>query len=171
MKVIKGISLIETVIVIAVIAVLSLIGTNTIINFKNDASMDSAVSELVSDIKLARNKSMNGEVFDEETVEDFHPDYLPEYGISLKNDHYTIIRKYSILNEANETTEIKEDLENFYLDSDYVFSNEKDYQQELFFERITGKTSEQTFTLIKKDGKNTRQIVISSDFLITVSKK
>lgn len=161
----KGVSLLETVVVIALIAFMSTIGTNIFINFKNDTTIDNLTNELISDIKLARNKSMNGELLDGETANIFDPDGLPEYGLNLSANSYQIVRQCS--KSGDVTACSGESIENFTVDPEYKLSSSTG---NFYFERITGKTDSLTLTVMQKNDKYGREITISSDFLITVSK-
>lgn len=171
----RGVSLIETIIVIAVISFLSTIGVNSFINFKNDATINNITDELISDIKLARNKSMNGELLQSESVSEFSLNGLPEYGLSITEGSYKILRE--CLKEDEITTCETEALENLqYTDDFKIRAIDPQYKlmssnSEFYFERITGKTEGQTITVAQKDDKYAREIEISSDFLITVIKK
>ncbi len=165
----SGVSLIETIVVIAIIATLSTMGVNSFINFKNDSSIDNATNEFISDMKLARNKSMNGEILEGEKTEDFDPNGLPKYGLNISNNSYQLIRN-CLKADGTTTCEGEPTIENINLDPEYTFSEDEDYTIEFYFERITGKTEELTLTIEKKGGSYGRQISISSDFLITITK-
>lgn len=89
----EGTGLLELMVVVAIISTLSLIGVNSINSFRNAAALDNVVNELLSDIRVARNKSMNGELNEGESVADFTSDGLPEYGISINSDSYSLVRK------------------------------------------------------------------------------
>ncbi len=168
----KGFSLIELIIAIAIISFLSTIGVNTFINFKNETSIDNLAYELISDIKLARNKSMNGELLKDETEENFIPNNLPRYGLKMKKDTYQIVRQCS---KTDGTTCDTENLENLEYTDDFKIRSISslyilDPEIDFFFERITGKSDPITITLKEKSAKYGRKIEISSDFIIKISK-
>lgn len=168
----NGVSLLETIIVIALITTLSTMGINNFISFKDDATIDNITSELISDIKLARSKSINGELIGEEKAEDFDMQGLPEYGLNLTETDYKIIRR--CLKADSVTTCETEDLESIQFTEDFK-SKPIDSQYKLspnerfFFNRITGETSEITLIITNNNGFG-REITISDKFLITVDK-
>jgi len=170
----KGTTLLETMVVIAIISLLSLTGVNTINNFRREASLDNAANQLVSEIRTARSKSMNGEVFEGEDEINFKIDLddgstiyrLPEYGISFDSDKYQLVRR-CIKNDIDCVGE--EPLETVNLDSDHIFTSPGN----IFFERITGKSDPPTTTTItisEKAGTMGRTISISEDFKIEIKK-
>lgn len=169
----KGTTLLETMVVMSIISLLSLTGVNTINNFRREASLDNAANELVSEIRTARSKSMNGEILDEEDESDFVIDLddgsseykLPEYGISFDGDKYQLIRR-CVKNGVDCASE--EPLETVNLDSDHIFTSPGN----IFFERITGKSDPITeiITISEKAGTVGRTISISENFKIEIQK-
>ena len=165
----KGVTLLETMVVIAIISVLSVMGVNTINNFRKEASLDNAANEMVSMIRVARSKSMNGEVLidlygepEKETV--FSETGLPEYGIEIFLNGYKLIRRYI---KADEEFYTKEDVpDGVFLNDDYIFVPEGYF----YFARITGTSSSQTINIIEKGGSSGREITISEDFKIVIEK-
>lgn len=159
----KGISLIELLVAIALITTLSVIGTNSFINIKNDADIDAVTDELISDIKLARNKSMNGEILESETEEEFDEGGLPEYGMKITANNYQIIRQCS---KGGDTTACSGDIiENVAVNSQYNLFPETTF----FFSRITGISGSQVITILQKDGHYGREISLSENFVITIT--
>lgn len=168
----KGVGLLETIVVIATIAFLSTIGANSFINIKNDAEIDAITDELISDIKLARNKSMNGELLESETTDTFNTDGLPEYGISIFANSYKIIRqciKADATDCSSEDLSVLEDFKVRNINPQYTLdTNVSD--DKFYFDRITGKIdSTQTITIKEKNDKYKRNINISDNFVITVN--
>ncbi len=168
----KGVTLLELLIVIAIIATLSLIGTNSINSFKKEAVLDNTANELVSEIRIARSKSMNGEVFNGEKEDDFDPNdpnSLPEYGINILSDRYELIRKCvkagGILCRGGDPDEDEPPIEKNFIDDGLMLSPE----EELYFQRITGRMNAKTIELREKKGGGGRRISITDDFVITVS--
>lgn len=159
----KGISLIELLVAIAIITTLSVVGTNSFINIKNDADIDAITDELISDIKLARNKSMNGELLEGELTDDFDEDGLPKYGINFTQNNYQIIRRCS--KGGNLAACDGDIIESIPVNSQYKLLPETT----LFFDRITGKSNSQDITVWQKDDKYKRDINISDNFVITVT--
>ncbi len=164
MKTKSGISLLETIVVIAIIAVLSLLGVNNINNFRKDAQLDNAVNEMVSDIRLARSKSMNGDVLGGETSEDFDQNGLPEYGIVLFSDSYQLVRK--CLKHDGSTCSDEVPIEDIKIDPDYTISPEGNF----YFDRVTGNTDDMTILIEEKEGVEGRRVHISKDFNISITK-
>ena len=160
----RGVSLLEVLVVVAIIAILSLIGVNTINNFKKDADLDNATSELISEIRTARGKSMNGELVGVEKEEDFESNGLPEYGLVIEADGYKLVRQCNKADGTNCSSESP--LESVLIGSEFSLSPEGSF----YFERITGNFPGRNLTIIDKNKKYGRQISISQDFLITVTK-
>jgi Tfp pilus assembly protein FimT len=160
----KGVSLLETIVVVAIIAVLSIMGINNINNFKNDARMDNAANELISDIRLARSKSMNGELLGNESEDNFDPNGLPEYGLAVSGNSYQIIRR--CLKDDGSDCNSEPAIESVNLGTEFTISPGGIF----YFERITGAAEEKIFTITDNNGNYGRQISISADFLITVTK-
>lgn len=160
----KGVSLLETIVVIAIIATLSIVGVNNINNFKNDAGIDNATNELISDIRLARSKSMNGELIGNEVVEDFDPTGLPEYGLVIISSGYQLVRK--CLKADATTCDVETPIDSVNLGPEYIIFPDMSF----YFERVTGNIENKTITITSQNGKYARQIFISADSLITVTK-
>lgn len=162
----KGLSLLETIVVVAVIALLSLIGVNNINNFKNDAKADNLTNELISDLRAARSKSMNGELLSGEDKDDFDPENLPSYGISISGNNYFLIRK--CIKADFTTCDTEPAIESFTLDPHFIVNVTPNGP--IYFERITGITQDTIIFISDINGKYARQISISADFLILVTK-
>lgn len=170
MKNMKGVTLLETVVVIAIIAILSLFGVNTINSFKSDANLDNMTNELISQIRVARSKSMNGEILTGENEGNFGKDGLPDYGINILTHGYELVRKYVKGNGSAVNNEcfIADGAlcEKISLDDDFSLVPEGSF----YFDRITGNFSGITIAL-KEKGVIKRNIIISKDFVITVENK
>jgi len=80
----KGFTLIESVIVIAIIGMLALVSMNNIIEFQRSATVSSAAQELASTLRVARQNSMSGLVKTGETD--------TYYGVSLSGNTYELLR-------------------------------------------------------------------------------
>lgn len=172
----KGISLIEIIVAIAIIASLSTIGTNTFINIKNDADIDAITDELISDIKLARNKSMNGEILESETENDFYlsddTSGLPEYGINITTNSYKLKRRCTKNDMSDCSTEDLSTIDDFKereIGNMYENKYMLEPSGEFFFKRITGNTSPITLTVKEKNDNYKRDINISENFVITIT--
>jgi len=159
----KGVTLLETMVVIAIIAVLSLYSINNINSFRNDAVLDNTSTELVSELRFARSKSMNGELKENENEEEFDVDGLPEYGVSIHSDKYELVRKCLKLDA--DTCSGEAPVEATVIDPSYSISPEGT----VYFQRITGETPEKNL-IVSYKGVPKRQITISKGLLITITK-
>ena len=159
----RGASLLETLVVVGLIAMLSLTGVNTINNFRKEASLDNAANEFVSAVREARNMSMNGILLPGETADDFANDGLPEYGISVYNGSYSLIRQCLRVEGGNCSGEI---ISNTTLNSDHQITPGGSF----FFKRITGSTLDRSIMITHINGKDGRQIDIRSNAVIEVAK-
>lgn len=161
----KGVTLLETIVVIGIIAILSLAGVATINNFKRDASLDNAANELMSIVRVARSKSMNGEVLPGEMLNAeniFEENGYPEYGIEMKSDKYKIVRRFIKKGESEFTHEgVSED---YYLGSDYLLSPEDTF----YFSRITGDCGSKIIKISEKNGARGREVIVFPDFRIEI---
>ena len=162
----RGFTLLEVVVVIAIIAILSLFGVNTINNFRRNASLDNAASELLSEIRVARNKSMTGEVMEGEKEEDFNPNGLPEYGVNILADRYELIRRCVKL-AGNCDTEPA--IEMIMLDDQFTL----DPIGKFYFDRIAGNpdiSGTKTINILEKKGSKKwgRKIEITKDFEVNI---
>lgn len=170
----KGVTLLEIIVVIALIAILSLFGVNTINNFKQDAGLDNAANELLSEIRVARSKSMNGEILADpatgktEEASDFSEYGMPAYGIRILADSYELVRRYVKFDGSPVADEcIKGDgglCEKVFLDDSFSLAPIGSF----YFERITGNFGGITLTIIEKKGGGGRKITITKDFSISV---
>src|SRR3972149_6472686 len=95
----KGFSLIELVVATSIIATLSLISVLSIVRFQKTTILDNTTAELDSTIHLAQSKSVSGELLEEEEPDDFEENGLPQYGVHVSSDEYTIFRHLQLLNE------------------------------------------------------------------------
>jgi Tfp pilus assembly protein FimT len=142
----KGASLLETLVTIAIIAILTLMGVNTINNFRHSATLDNTANELLSYLRTARNKSVSGELLAGEDNDLFEDNGLPEYGITLLADGYRLIRRCQKSDATNCSTEPA--IDSVSLPETYSLSPEGS----IFFERITGTSQNTSFTLTGRGG-------------------
>ena len=159
-----GVSLIETLVVISIITSLSLIGINTINNFRKDAILDTITNEFISAVRDARSKSMNGDLLPGESTHDFSDSGLPEYGLHITPDSYSVIRQCTRNNGTNCSTDAP--LITITLDPNYIITP----AVSLYFDRISGDTTGKVINLREKNGNLGRQINITSNFVISVTK-
>ena len=162
----SGITLLETVVVTAIIAILALIGFYNVNNFRKEAEIDNVASQLLSDIRVARSKSLNGELLEDEIPQDFDQDLngLPKYGIEIYNEGYKLIREYKKPDESMQSGAL---IENIKINHGYSLSPTESF----YFERVTGNTGERTVLIEEKNGTRGREIHISPDSIITITKK
>ena len=117
----------EVVIVLAVVVLLSSIGAGYYVNYGKNIEMDSVASAIVSDLKLARSKSMIGE----ESV---------KWGLHFVNgatDYYEVFSTPTDYSSGSKVI-----LSTNYLSSGAVFSDPADSSTEdIIFNRISGSTS------------------------------
>ena len=156
----NGFTLLETIIVLGIISVFSLIGINTINSFREEAELDSAVNEFVTELKMARNKSMAGEVLGSETEADFEMDGLPQYGIQTTPGNYSLTRTFIKVDGSSGF----DTLETIALDTGLTLSP----LDTIYFDRISGKTSSESFNIQRSSGVG-KKIDISSEGVITIS--
>ena len=132
----NGFTFIETLLVIAIISSLSVFGLMKISAFQEDAKIDSVANEVLSTLKVARNKSELGEIPSSSSLDDYLPDQLPSYGVRSKGDGYEIFVQYQEVtstfeesDSASQTYEIPSEI-NVSIPSGVVF------------ERLSGKTND-----------------------------
>jgi Tfp pilus assembly protein FimT len=142
----KGASLLETLVTIAIIAILTLMGVNTINNFRHSATLDNTASELLSHLRTARNKSVSGELLTGENENIFEENGLPEYGVALKAGGYSLIRRCQKADATDCSDEAA--IESVVLPETYNLSPEGS----IYFKRITGTSQNTSFTLTGRGG-------------------
>lgn len=80
----KGFTLIESMVVIAILSILALVSINTITEFQRNSILVSATQELGSTLRVAQQNSISGKVKPGETD--------GTYGMSLSGNSYQLIR-------------------------------------------------------------------------------
>lgn len=134
--------MIETILVIAIISSLSAFGMMKIFAFQKDAKIDSMANEILSTLKLARNKSELGEIPFSMSLSDFLPDKLPSYGVRSAGSGYGVFVQYEtvagLINESVGPAVIISDEMSVNIPSGIVF------------ERLTGKTSDNRIDILYK---------------------
>lgn len=150
----KGFTLIETVVVVAILAILAFFGVENIIEFQKNSLLEATASELASTLRQARTKSLAGELLPSETPEDFEANGLPKYGVNIMGQTYTLFREYQRLGDSSLT---RQDLEAFAIGDQLMLSPSGG---EAVFARVTGESSPVSFTLQRKDGRGSREIGI-----------
>jgi len=152
----KGFTLIETIVVFAILSTLALVGIESIVEFQKNALLDGAANEFASTLRSARTKSLAGEILETETDGDFADDGLPKYGVKIEDDQtYILFREYVDYTGASGYDEP----ERLTIDDNLSLANVGD---RVVFERVTGEGGPIVFTLQRTDGKGTREIEVSN---------
>src|SRR3989344_3056736 len=90
----KGFTLVELLVTIAIIGALSLVGTIKFNQLRGDVVINSVAEELASQIRSARNMSMVGIVVEGEEDQDFEGNGLPVYGVGVAGNSHFLFRDY-----------------------------------------------------------------------------
>lgn len=160
---IKGFTLIEIIIVVALLASVSLVGTNTIIEFQRNAILSAAAQELASTLRTAQANSSAGQIQSGETASTFTIDGLPYFGLNVNGNSYQLIRKYTPAGAGSETTET---LETHEIDSSVVPAPSP---MTVMFARTSGiPNTAVTFTLTRIHSTVSRTVTLHSNGLISL---
>ncbi len=129
----NGFTLLEVLIVIAIVGFVSTIGTYKFIAFQQNSELTAFAEEFASTLKTAKNKSINGEILPSQNLSDFRdPDGLPYWGVSVSTGSYSLTENCvkpdgTLCDSPNvETTNLK---------TGYSFTSSGNTD----FERLTGK--------------------------------
>lgn len=150
----KGFTLIETVVVIAILAILSFFGVENVIEFQKDSLLANTANEIASNTRQARTKSLNGELLGGEKPEDFTADGLPQYGIKINGQSYSLFRQYQRLSDSALQTQT---IATFNVDNNLSLIPD---ESAVIFDRKTGENSPATFILKRKDNRGTQSVEI-----------
>lgn len=159
----KGFSLIETIVVFAILSVLALVGVESIIEFQKNALLEGTANEFASTLRSARTKSIAGQLLEGENPEDFEEQGLPKYGVRVEDETYFLFREYQLVGEPSLR---RDNLEAFIVINSLSLSPSGG---EALFNRVTGISSPITFTLQRSDGRGVREIE-ASDKGVTLRK-
>lgn len=147
----NGFTLVEILIVFAILTILSLVGIESIVEFQKNALLGGTAAEFASSLREARTKSLAGELGVGEKPEDFTE--LPEYGVRVESDSYFLFREYQLKTDLSPK---RSDLESFSVDVRLSLTPQP---AEVVFSRITGVgTPFVIFVLERKDGGGKREI-------------
>jgi prepilin-type N-terminal cleavage/methylation domain-containing protein len=131
----KGFTLIETLVVIAIISALSTFGMIRISAFQKEAKLDSVANEIISTLKVARSKSELGEIPSGMVLSDFFEGGLPSYGVRLTSDRYEVFVRY--IKDDAPTIIVEESVGNPNLVSNEITLT----PSKILYSRISGKTT------------------------------
>ena len=159
----KGFTLIETIVVVAIISILAFFGVENIIEFQKNSLLEATANELASTLRQARTKSLAGELLSGETPADFETDGLPKYGVKIAGQTYILFREYQ---SKGDPSPIRQDLETLDIGDQLLLSSSGG---DAFFARVTGESNPVSFTLKRKDNHGSREIGIS-DKGVTIAK-
>lgn len=146
-----GFTLIESVVVIAILAILAFAGMNTITEFQRNAILNSATQELGSTLRVARQNSISGRVGLGETDSYF--------GVSMNGNSYQLVR-YTTTPPSTNT------IENHTIDSSLTVTPPS---ITVTFSRIIGEpNTAATITLSRIGTTTSRTVTVSSNGLISL---
>lgn len=150
----KGFTLLETIIVVAVLATIALAGMETITEFQKNALLEATANEFASALRTARSKSLAGELPEGNHPDEFAEGGLPQYGVEVNTNQYFLFRDYQLEGEGPN----HEALEN----ENYSISDRLALTPSgmVTFNRVTGLTNPTIFTLSRLDGRGTREIEV-----------
>ncbi len=151
----KGFTLIEVIVVVAISAILALVGVETIIGFQKNAILESTAKELVSTIRTAQNKSLAGELLSGEVLQ---PNDLPKYGVNFSTNSYTLFRDYIGVGSSA--------IEVYPIDTQLKLTP----STQVVFNRVSGTSSPTNLKLERLDNGENIKIEISEKGLITLIK-
>lgn len=120
----RGFTIIEIVIAVAVIAILSVIAFNSFSSFKNEQELANVIEEVVSDLRLARSKTIASENFS-------------QYGVHFESQKVVIFTgtTYSAIDPNNIIYDVPARIE---ISSWNLAGGGAD----VIFQRLTGKTNQ-----------------------------
>ena len=158
----KGFTLVELLVTIAIIGALSLVGTIKFNQFRGDVVINSVAEELASQIRSARNMSMVGVVKEGEEDQDFEVDGLPVYGVGVAGNSQFLFRDYT---KAGESDKTRENLETSVLEPSFNISGDS----EIVFSRIYGEAPPKTF-IIEKSGVSQKKVIVDGQGVVSIEK-
>ena len=158
----KGFTLIESVVVIAILAILALASINTIVEFQKNAILTAATQELASTLRVAQANSTAGKLQPGETADTYVGTNIPNYNIHMSGNTYQLVRMYPDRTMVSELP-----LEKHTIDSSLSLFTTPHGISDVMFNRVTGATNAITLTLSRSNGE-TRSITITKDVLISL---
>jgi Tfp pilus assembly protein FimT len=159
----RGFTLLEIVIIMAIFSVLTVAGVTSITKFQKQARLDSTTNELVNNLRLANTKSVTGELLETEVPSNFEETGLPQYGVLIDDaTHYSLIRQYQLVGQSITT----ETLNTIDITDEFSLSP---VGTSIIFIRPSGITSSTTITLQQINSPDTTDIVVQSNGSISVN--
>lgn len=167
----KGFTLIETVVVVAIISILAFFGVENIIEFQKNSLLEGTANELASTLRQARTKSLAGELLEGDILSCFTQDGLPKYGVRIAGQTYILFREYQHLcnplcDSSCYPSLNSQDLETFAIGDQLLLSSSGG---DAVFARVTGESNPVSFDLQRKDGRGSRRIIVG-DKGVTISR-
>lgn len=147
----KGFSLLELLIVIAVVGLLAAGVGVSLVNYQRTAALDSAAKEIVGNLRFAQNKAITGEDGNGDGASD-------KWGVRFANgtnDTYRIFygNSYTVNNAKEE----------IYLPSSVSFSAPQEGNNlDVIFTKTSGTTAATTITVSNAGGSETRTITVDA---------
>lgn len=156
----RGYTLLELLIIIAVMSTISLGVYESIVHFQSQSQVEAAAAEFTTTVKTAQAKSRDGQLPQGAVETDYTPDGLPIYGVTLTASDYTL-HQYHTLNSTVSENIV---LETHVFDSSITFSPGT---YSVIFSRMTGLPDNPQSIQITRGGITTpRVLTITGDGLI-----
>ena len=147
----KGFTILELVISIAIIAIISVAISTNLISFQRVASLDAAAKDIVSQLRSVQNKALSGEDGNSDGTGD-------SWGVRFSNSTYDTYAEFygASFNSANVTGTTT-------LSSSVIFINPaSSATKDIVFTKITGTTSPSTIIIQTQDGSQTKTINVAT---------
>ena len=158
----RGFSIVETMVVVAIVAILSVFSIENIVRFQKNTLLDSASSEFKSLLESARSKSIAGEAVNGADITFFEEGYLPEFGVNVSPTAATLFGKYR---KAGEGTDTRDNGEVLNVTNGITLT-----PGETVFARRNGDVSGASSYTLVLSGAGSRQVDITSGGAITISR-
>jgi len=158
MKKEKGITLIELIIVIAVLGILSAVAVSGFFYFKKKTGLDAVVQEIISVLKLAQNKTLSSELNSPFGV----------YIDTSTNPHRYVLFKGTNYSQRDNSYDLV-----YYLPNNMEFYNVNLEESQLVFQRLTGLPNNAGEISIKEigDASQSETIYITNAGIINLAQK
>lgn len=161
----KGFTLIESLVAVAIIAILSVFGVNNIVKFQKNAILDQSAIQIEDLLKTARSKSITAESVSGKGIDFYQEDGLPTYGVKVAGSSATLFQAYLIPDLPNPPKSVRSDIETINLDPGITISS-----GETVFNRRNGQVSGSNSYLLEMGAAEKRKIEIDSEGTITINR-